>query len=65
MLYGSINTLPLGERVFIDPYSMGDIEHYISYYTKDYIKKNDEFSCQIITDEYSIPEPNYIDLPLL
>ena len=23
-------------NVFIDPYSLGDIENYISYYTKDY-----------------------------
>ena len=52
-------------RVFIDPYSMGDINNYISYYTRDYHKVNDDFHCQVLFDEYSVPEPeNYSDNPL-
>ncbi len=52
-------------RVFIDPYSMGDINNYISYYTRDYQKVNAEFECQVVLDEYSIPEPkNYSDAPV-
>ena len=52
-------------RVFIDPYSMGDINNYISYYTKDYIKVNDDFKCEVLFDEYTIPEPkNYSDMPV-
>ena len=52
-------------RVFIDPYSMGDINNYISYYTRDYRKVNDDFNCQTVIDEYSIPEPeNYSDQPV-
>ena len=46
-------------RVFIDPHNKGDVKHYISYYAKDYIKLNDDFSCQLIVDEYSVPEPDY------
>jgi len=53
-------------RVFIDPYSQGDINNYIVYYTKDYIKLNDDFHCNVNFDEYSIPEPNnYSDEPVL
>ncbi len=46
-------------RVFIDPYSKGDINNYISYYTRDFQKVNDEFECLVSFDEYSIPEPGY------
>lgn len=44
-------------RVFIDPYSLQDIENYISYYTKDFKKFNDNFSCELYYhDEYQQPE---------
>ena len=46
-------------RVFIDPHSRGDINNYISYYTKDYRKTDSEFECKIILDEYEMTEPDY------
>ena len=39
---------PNSSTVFIDPYSTADIEHYISYYKKDF-QKNDPFEC--LSDE--------------
>ena len=52
-------------RVFIDPYSTGDVDHYISYYTRDYKKNNDDFRCQVIFDEYKMPEPkSYQERPI-
>ena len=51
-------------RVFIDPYSKGDTKNYISYYTGNYRKVNDEFKCTVLFDEFSIPEPKqYPDFP--
>jgi len=46
-------------RVFIDPHNKGDIDNYISYYTRDFQKVNDEFKCNVLFDEYSIPEPGF------
>ncbi|HQI42196.1 MAG TPA: M12 family metallo-peptidase [Ignavibacteriaceae bacterium] len=44
-------------RVFIDPYSLQDIENYISYYTKDFKKFNDNFTCELYYHgEYQQPE---------
>lgn len=44
-------------RVFIDPYSLHDVNNYISYYTKNYRKFNDDFTCELYThDEYLEPE---------
>lgn len=44
-------------RVFIDPYSLHDLNNYISYYTKNYRKYNDDFTCELlIHDEYRAPE---------
>ncbi|MDY0083402.1 MAG: hypothetical protein RBR74_09495, partial [Ignavibacteriaceae bacterium] len=43
--------------VFIDPYSLHNVENYISYFTKDYRKLNDNFSCELYYhDEYLQPE---------
>ncbi|MBE0573269.1 MAG: hypothetical protein IH618_17135, partial [Ignavibacteriaceae bacterium] len=51
-------------RVFIDPHNMGDINHYISYYTKDF-NKADVFQCELMFDEYSLPEHDfYADAPV-
>jgi hypothetical protein len=38
-------------RVFIDPHNKGDIHHYISYYTKDFVKRDGFFECQVEYDE--------------
>ena len=38
-------------RVFIDPHNKGDIQHYISYYTKDFVKRDAFFECQVEYDE--------------
>lgn len=46
-------------RVFIDPYSKGDVDHYISYYTKDFKKVNANFECQLMYGEYFAPEIDY------
>ncbi|WP_337866027.1 reprolysin-like metallopeptidase [Ignavibacterium sp.] len=47
-------------RVFIDPYSKGDTENYISYYSRDYIKENALFDCEVISDESRQQELNYL-----
>ena len=50
-------------RVFIDPYSKGDIYNYISYYTKDFHKLDAVFDCQTEFD-ITQPELDYeIDTP--
>ncbi|QQS35332.1 MAG: T9SS type A sorting domain-containing protein [Ignavibacteriales bacterium] len=46
-------------RVFIDPYSMGDTNHYISYYTKDFHKHNADYSCELLSNEFSPGEKTY------
>lgn len=45
-------------RVFIDPYSKGDIHNYISYYTRDFRKAAEDFEC-IVFDDQNTPEPDY------
>ncbi|AFH49003.1 Hypothetical protein IALB_1293 [Ignavibacterium album JCM 16511] len=47
-------------RVFIDPYSKGDIDNYISYYSRDYIKENALFDCELLVDESRQPEFDYL-----
>ena len=44
-------------RIFIDPHNRGDIIHYISYYTKDFIKTGSLFECEF--NEYPLPELDY------
>ncbi len=38
-------------RIFIDPYSMGDRVNYISYYTRDYVKRDSHFDCVVMYHE--------------
>lgn len=38
-------------RVFIDPYSMGDIHNYISYFTKNFTNKKDFTGCELFGAE--------------
>ncbi|MCU0344465.1 MAG: M12 family metallo-peptidase [Ignavibacterium sp.] len=47
-------------NVFIDPYSLGDIQNYISYYTKDFTNAQKSFECEVISDESRINELNYL-----
>src|SRR5574338_449187 len=47
-------------NIFIDPYSLGDIHNYISYYTKDFNKSGAAFECEVISDESRINELNYL-----
>jgi hypothetical protein len=47
-------------RVFVDPYSKGDIVNYISYYTRDYNNTNKFRDCELITPEDRINEMNYL-----
>ncbi|HEX7357425.1 MAG TPA: zinc-dependent metalloprotease family protein, partial [Ignavibacteriaceae bacterium] len=47
-------------NIFIDPYSLGDIHNYISYYTKDFNKSGVAFECEVISDESRINELNYL-----
>jgi|GEM_PF-1915901 len=46
--------------VFIDPYQRGDIEHYISYYKKDFIPSEDKIMIEYDAKEIDSlrPEPN-------
>ena len=46
--------------IFIDPYTLGDIENYISYYSKDYINENKPFDCELLSDQSRIDELNYL-----
>ncbi|MFN3874221.1 MAG: reprolysin-like metallopeptidase, partial [Ignavibacterium sp.] len=49
-------------RVFIDPYAKGDINYYLSYYSKDYTKKDELFECEVLYhDEYIKPVPNFYE----
>lgn len=50
---------PFG-RVFVDPYAQGDIENYISYYTKDYRNPNKSRDCELEALEDRIAEMNYL-----
>jgi hypothetical protein len=47
-------------NVFIDPYSLGDTENYLTYYTRDYLNTNKSFECELISDEGIINELNYL-----
>lgn len=47
-------------NVFIDPYSLGDYENYISYYTKDYTNTQKSFECELFTDDGILNELNYL-----
>jgi hypothetical protein len=47
-------------NVFVDPYSLGDVENYISYYTKDFINDQKAFDCEVISDESRLQELNYL-----
>ncbi len=54
-------------RVFIDPYSKGDTENYISYYTRNYTRE-EGFECEVLYDEQTMREleqlhQNDIDIP--
>ena len=48
-------------RVFIDPYSMGDKQNYISYYTKNFTNKKDFAGCELFVDEDILNENNNTD----
>lgn len=48
----SAQVLSPGGRVFVDAYSLGDVEHYMSYYARDYrnsLKDSVGFSCSVLT----------------
>lgn len=45
---------------FIDPYNQGDIEHYISYYVKDFQKDDVERTCEVFTDPNILDEMNFL-----
>lgn len=47
-------------NVYIDPYSLGDTENYISYFTKDYVNENKSIDCELIADENTIKEIEYL-----
>ncbi|MCU0344921.1 MAG: M12 family metallo-peptidase, partial [Ignavibacterium sp.] len=47
-------------NVFIDPFSLGDVENYISYYTKDFTKIGTAFECEVFSDESRLNELNYL-----
>ena len=47
-------------NVFIDPYSLGDVQNYISYYTKDFTKIGTAFECEVFSDESRLNELNYL-----
>jgi hypothetical protein len=47
-------------NIFVDPYSLGDVENYISYYTTDYIKSGATFDCELIADPDKIKEMEYL-----
>ena len=47
-------------NVFIDPYSLGDVENYITYYASDYFKNDASFECQVVSDESRLQELSYL-----
>jgi len=47
-------------NVFIDPYSLGDTQNYLSYYTRDYLNTSKSFECELISDEGILNELNYL-----
>jgi hypothetical protein len=44
------------DMIFIDPYAKGDTYNYISYYKKDYKLHNNEFHCDVISDDKIIKD---------
>lgn len=46
--------------VFIDPYTIGDMKNYISYYKKDYTKFGSNFECEVVYDDNKLAELDYI-----
>uniref|UniRef100_A0A832G0N0 T9SS type A sorting domain-containing protein n=1 Tax=Ignavibacterium album TaxID=591197 RepID=A0A832G0N0_9BACT len=49
-------------RIFIDPYAKGEVRYYISYFTKNYIKQNAIFECEVLYhDEYEPPAVNFYE----
>ncbi len=47
-------------RVFIDPYSKGEKKYYTCYYSKDYIKQDSDFECEVYYhDDYIKPPFNF------
>ncbi|WP_304132285.1 reprolysin-like metallopeptidase [Ignavibacterium album] len=49
-------------RVFIDPYAKGEINYYLSYYSKNFLKKDVSFDCEVLNhDEYIEPVANYYE----
>ncbi len=47
-------------RVFVDPYSKGDRENYISYYSRDYVNPNKTRECELIALKDRVNEMNYL-----
>ncbi len=47
-------------RVFIDPFSKGDLDNYISYYSRDYVKESALFDCELLIDESRQAEFDYL-----
>ena len=45
-------------RVFIDPHNKGDVQHYISYYTEDFIKKDATLDCHLFIEDGKLVELN-------
>ncbi|HET9529452.1 MAG TPA: zinc-dependent metalloprotease family protein, partial [Blastocatellia bacterium] len=48
--------------VYIDPYTRGDLDNYISYFKRDYLKEEKEFSCILIDEQ---PEPDGRDSQIM
>ncbi|MBI5663385.1 MAG: T9SS type A sorting domain-containing protein [Ignavibacterium album] len=49
-------------RVFIDPYAKREINYYLSYYSKNFLKKDVSFDCEVLNhDEYIEPVANYYE----
>ncbi len=46
--------------IFIDPYALGDLENYISYYKRDFRNDQKTFECEVISDEGRLQELNYL-----
>jgi len=47
-------------NIFVDPYSLFDIENYITYYTKDYVNESKSFDCDVVSDQSRLDELNYL-----
>ena len=51
--------------IFIDPYAKGDNYYYISYYKKDFIPQNKEFSCTLLDNLHNSNKKIQYDFPLV